>query len=426
MDVEEVDRETLYEQVWKEPMTKVAERYGVSSSYLSRVCKNLGVPKPERGHWAKIAAGKKVHVPKLPAPRPEHDLYWTTSGYPQPERNTVTPEPYKHSGTRPKNKKLAEIPSIHPLVRNVRELFLKAWDTGNGYLKPRKWNLVDIITSEKSLDRALQIANTIFLEFYRRSWAMKLEAYNFRFSRPTVDDRPNGGPERYSVSHWSPGRPTILYVGTVAIGLTLIEDSEPTEMARIDGEFLPVSVLSKKQVASHWTSRVDYPSGRFRLRAYSPYNGTTWQREWPIREDQDLSKLARKVAVELTKATSEIAEQYAAASDKARKARQEREEQLERMRIAEEERLRAEALAKSTEALESLISEWGKAKAMEGFFSQLQEKVETAPEHDKAHLVGRLEEARTLMRAPDVLQILKDWQTPEERYEARKKSKSRF
>jgi hypothetical protein len=212
----------------------------------------------------------------------------------------------------------------------------------------------------------------------------------------------------------------------VAIGLTLIEDSEPTEMARIDGEFLPVSVLSKKQVASHWTSRVDYPSGRFRLRAYSPYNGTTWQREWPIREDQDLSKLARKVAVELTKATSEIAEQYAAASDKARKARQEREEQLERMRIAEEERLRAEALAKSTEALESLISEWGKAKAMEGFFSQLQEKVESAPEHDKAHLVGRLEEARTLMRAPDVLQILKDWQTPEERYEARKKSKSRF
>lgn len=162
------------------------------------------------------------------------------------------------------------------------------------------------------------------------------------------------------------------------------------------------------------------------MRAYSPYNGTTWQREWPIREDQDLSKLARKVAVELTKATSEIAEQYAAASDKARKARQEREEQLERMRIAEEERLRAEALAKSTEALESLISEWGKAKAMEGFFSQLQEKVESAPEHDKAHLVGRLEEARTLMRAPDVLQILKDWQTPEERYEARKKSKSRF
>lgn len=423
MDVEEVSRESLYEQVWKEPMIKVAERYGVSSSYLSRVCKNMGVPKPERGYWAKIAAGKKVTVPKLPAPRADHELYWTTSGYPQPERNTVTPEPYKPSQTRSKRKKPAEIPSIHPLVRNVRELFLKAWDAGNGYLKPRKWNLVDIITSEKSLDRALEIANTIFLEFYRRSWTMKLEAYNFRFSRPTVDDRPNGGPERYSVSHWSPGRPTILYVGTVAIGLTLIEDSEPTEMARINGEYLPVSVLSKKQVASHWITQVDYPSGRFRLRAYSPYNGTTWQREWSIREEQDLSKLARKIAVELTKATSEIAEQYAAASDK---ARQEREEQLERMRIAEEERLRAEALAKSTEALESLISEWGKAKAMEGFFSQLQEKVESAPEHDKAHLVGRLEEARTLMKAPDVLQILKDWQTPGELYEARQKLKYRF
>ena len=33
-----VDRAKLYEQVWAEPMTKIASRYGVSSSYLARVC----------------------------------------------------------------------------------------------------------------------------------------------------------------------------------------------------------------------------------------------------------------------------------------------------------------------------------------------------------------------------------------------------
>ena len=35
MDLQEIDRETLYAEVWKEPMTKVAERYGVSSSSVS-------------------------------------------------------------------------------------------------------------------------------------------------------------------------------------------------------------------------------------------------------------------------------------------------------------------------------------------------------------------------------------------------------
>lgn len=39
-----VTRETLYEEVWAEPMTKVAARYGVSSSFLARVCERLNVP----------------------------------------------------------------------------------------------------------------------------------------------------------------------------------------------------------------------------------------------------------------------------------------------------------------------------------------------------------------------------------------------
>src|SRR5260221_5267187 len=47
-----VPREKLYEEVWAEPMTKVAERYGVSSSYLAQICSRLNVPRPSRGYWA--------------------------------------------------------------------------------------------------------------------------------------------------------------------------------------------------------------------------------------------------------------------------------------------------------------------------------------------------------------------------------------
>lgn len=169
MDIQEIDRETLYNQVWKEPMTNVAKKYGVSSSYLARVCEKLGVPRPERGYWAKLAAGKEVPIPALPEAKPEHELVWSRSGVPVSAKNIVAPKPYRSSGTRSTRKKAADMPSVHPLLRDVRKFFLKGWRTENGYLKPHKWNLVDIITSEKSLDSALEIANTLFLEFYRRS-----------------------------------------------------------------------------------------------------------------------------------------------------------------------------------------------------------------------------------------------------------------
>ena len=64
-----VTREGLYEQVWAEPMTTVARRYNVSSSFLARVCARLNVPRPPRGYWAKRRVGKPLDQPALPAAR---------------------------------------------------------------------------------------------------------------------------------------------------------------------------------------------------------------------------------------------------------------------------------------------------------------------------------------------------------------------
>jgi len=61
-------RETLYNLVWSEPMLKVAARFGVSSSYMARVCTMLDVPRPERGYWAKLAFDKAKPKPPLPEP----------------------------------------------------------------------------------------------------------------------------------------------------------------------------------------------------------------------------------------------------------------------------------------------------------------------------------------------------------------------
>jgi hypothetical protein len=60
------NREQLYEEVWSEPTQQVARKYGISDVALTKVCKQLQVPKPPRGYWAKKGAGRSVQRrPKL-------------------------------------------------------------------------------------------------------------------------------------------------------------------------------------------------------------------------------------------------------------------------------------------------------------------------------------------------------------------------
>lgn len=47
-----VTRDKLYEEVWAEPMVRVAVRHGVSANYLARVCHHINVRLPQRGYWA--------------------------------------------------------------------------------------------------------------------------------------------------------------------------------------------------------------------------------------------------------------------------------------------------------------------------------------------------------------------------------------
>lgn len=62
----EDERTKLYNEVWSEPVTIVAERYGISDNGLRKRCIKLQIPLPPLGYWAKVKAGAKVPKPKLP------------------------------------------------------------------------------------------------------------------------------------------------------------------------------------------------------------------------------------------------------------------------------------------------------------------------------------------------------------------------
>jgi len=61
-----LERTTLFEEVWKTPLTTLSKKYGLSDNGLRKVCIALSVPLPKAGHWAKQAFGKAVQPPKLP------------------------------------------------------------------------------------------------------------------------------------------------------------------------------------------------------------------------------------------------------------------------------------------------------------------------------------------------------------------------
>ena len=69
-------REQLYELVWATPMLRLAETFGVSSSYMARVCTELRVPRPGPGYWTQLELGRAPDRPALPPARPGDMTTW--------------------------------------------------------------------------------------------------------------------------------------------------------------------------------------------------------------------------------------------------------------------------------------------------------------------------------------------------------------
>lgn len=145
------------------------------------------------------------------------------------------------------------------------------------------------------------------------------------YRRPDVDHR-EVVPKKldyYSHATWSPARPTVVLIGTVAIGLTLYELSQRTEVHFIDGKYVPVSAAPvirgrQRPYWSTWTTHHDLPTGRLVLRAHSPYGRATWSQQWPEGSVGDLSKRFNQIVKELEAAApviSDLVQEGAAGRD---------------------------------------------------------------------------------------------------------------
>jgi hypothetical protein len=189
-------------------MLKVAARYNVSSSYMARVCTLLNVPRPARGYWAMLAAGKTQPIPPLPEAQSGDELVWSRDGQ---SIKVAMPLPRPPSRVRKRRAKpKTERPSQHPLVEGAKGFFESGrYSHETGYLKPDKKLLIDLAVTKSGLDKALQFANQLFLLLEDRGYRVVLAPKGEVFRRSTVDEhevpRKNLGDHYYN-NLWHPWR----------------------------------------------------------------------------------------------------------------------------------------------------------------------------------------------------------------------------
>lgn len=119
MEWKTITREELYKLVWEKPAAQLKKDFEISDVAIAKACRRLEIPKPPRGYWAKLAAGKKIKRTPLPKISKElkEKLAQEKILRTQTEKveNYPTYEPLQRIKLPENNRKL------HPVARELRE-----------------------------------------------------------------------------------------------------------------------------------------------------------------------------------------------------------------------------------------------------------------------------------------------------------------
>ena len=420
-----VSRETLFEEVWAEPMLRVAARYGVSSSFLGRVCERLNVPRPGRGYWAQLEVGKADPKPALPELRPGDELEWARDG--EPRRFF---RPTAHPGDPPAAPTKRTFPpgTTHPVLAGARDIFSAAAPNDTGYLRPTKRKLVDVFVSKEQLERALDFLDALFKALEARGHRVDLGSTRGDLRRLALDVREGAKKEYHWFRDWAPDRPTVANVKTVAFGLTLFELTEEVEARHLNGKYVRLSELPPRRggyPSSSWTTTHTFATGRLGLRVSSAHARVPWEKQWRESKPGELATKVNDVVRTLAREAPGLAERVAEAERQAELERRRWEEQhrrweaeeRERRRLqdaAERERRRLQAIKDSRDQLLAAIESFRFAQAYESFFADVERRAAELDDAARGEIVEKVHKARALLGGVDALERFAHWMPPEE------------
>jgi hypothetical protein len=211
-----------------------------------------------------------------------------------------------------------------------------------------------------------------------------------------------------------------VYVGTVAIGLTLFETTEEIEVQYVNGKYIPVADLPvekrRRYAAIHsWTTKRDYATVHLCLQAFRPYGLASWKRQWRESGDKKLTNQFDRIIVELTTAAGEIARLVEEGERQAEVRRRQWEEER-RLRAEQEEHARLiRAREEARKDLLRAIDAWGEVRRIHAFLTEAGAAAESLQPDERDRARARIELARVLIGEQDALDALLAWRGPDER-----------
>lgn len=223
----------------------------------------------------------------------------------------------------------------------------------------------------------------------------------------------------FETNTWSPGRPTLVFIGEVAIGLSIYEQTVEKEMVYLDGRYLSVreareikpGLWDRKTKTFYRRSLRRVASKRLCLRAYSPYPRVGWAYTWTedkislVKQFDDiiasLADRAKSLALEVENADLQAAEE---------RARWEAEREIARSKY--ERYLIMQAREESLKNLLKIIEAWSHDKKLQEFFYEISTRSVDMNSQARSMLLAKVREAKNLLTSFDSVEALMSWGAP--------------
>lgn len=172
---QKISRETIYHEIWEDPVTEVAKRYGLSDVGLAKLCRTMGIPLPARGYWAKVRAGAKPA--RLPLPM--HGRFKQTANLTRFAPDTVVEHERVRRHMRATRRQVTEMPAgpldRHLLVVAAGERLANDGSKSEKGLVSAPAEVLHVEVTPRSLDRALNLFNTLILEISKRGACVEVD-----------------------------------------------------------------------------------------------------------------------------------------------------------------------------------------------------------------------------------------------------------
>lgn len=332
----QISRRDLYNRVWSTPMSKLARELDISDVGLAKACRRHNIPRPPRGYWAKLAAGKAPPKPTLPSSKID-----TVELDAARHRIAETPK-VEIDRASIKAAQAAQGEALAGVAAATFERLTSAKPSADGFVTCGSSRVIACSLSPATAERACRVLDAI------------------ERALPAADAR---------LAHNQEAKRVEVDVGGERLGISLAENYTRTETVEVDPKY---SWMKSRTFTYHFT-------GELRLTITGDFSG---RKSWADGKRSRLEEKVESIVAGLASGAQAIAQ-----------LRAEREEQRRRWaeaaREAEIARERQRRLRHFSEQLHKEAAAWHRYCEVKAYVEHLQSQInacEALPEKSREWL----------------------------------------